>query len=60
MAGYVSGNESLKVATLDVPLDEASLNAHLGLAYAPDPDLLIRTGRRVPHQQLHVVAACVY
>ena len=25
-------------------LDEASLNAHLGLAYAPDPDLLIRTG----------------
>lgn len=44
MAGYVSGNESLKVATLDVPLDEASLNAHLGLAYAPDPDLLIRTG----------------
>lgn len=25
-------------------LDEASLNVHLGLAYAPDPDLLIRTG----------------
>ena len=25
-------------------LSEASLNAHLGLAYAPDPDLLIRTG----------------
>lgn len=25
-------------------LDEARLNAHLGLAYAPDPDLLIRTG----------------
>ena len=25
-------------------LDEASITAHLGLAYAPDPDLLIRTG----------------
>lgn len=25
-------------------MDEASLAAHLGLAYAPDPDLLIRTG----------------
>lgn len=25
-------------------LDEASLSAHLSLAYAPDPDLLIRTG----------------
>jgi undecaprenyl diphosphate synthase len=25
-------------------LDEAKLGAHLGLAYAPDPDLLIRTG----------------
>ena len=25
-------------------MDEASLGAHLGLAYAPDPDLLIRTG----------------
>jgi undecaprenyl diphosphate synthase len=25
-------------------LDEASLSAHLGLSYAPDPDLLIRTG----------------
>ena len=25
-------------------LDEFSLNAHLGLSYAPDPDLLIRTG----------------
>lgn len=25
-------------------LDEASLTEHLGLAYAPDPDLLIRTG----------------
>ncbi len=25
-------------------LCEASLNAHLGLSYAPDPDLLIRTG----------------
>ena len=25
-------------------LDEAGMNAHLGLAYAPDPDLLIRTG----------------
>ena len=25
-------------------LDEAALNAHLGLSYAPDPDLLIRTG----------------
>ena len=25
-------------------LDEVSLNAHLGLSYAPDPDLLIRTG----------------
>lgn len=25
-------------------LDEAGLNSHLGLAYAPDPDLLIRTG----------------
>lgn len=25
-------------------LDETSLNAHLGLSYAPDPDLLIRTG----------------
>ena len=25
-------------------LDEANLNAHFGLAYAPDPDLLIRTG----------------
>jgi len=25
-------------------LDEASLGAHLGLSYAPDPDLLIRTG----------------
>ena len=42
MAGYVSGNEPLKVATLDVPLDEASLNARLRLAYAPDPDLLVR------------------
>ncbi len=25
-------------------LDEAALGAHLGLSYAPDPDLLIRTG----------------
>lgn len=25
-------------------LDEAALSAHLGLSYAPDPDLLIRTG----------------
>ena len=25
-------------------MDEDCLNAHLGLAYAPDPDLLIRTG----------------
>ena len=25
-------------------LDDASLNAHLGLAYAPDPDLVARTG----------------
>ncbi len=25
-------------------LNEAALNAHLGTAYAPDPDLLIRTG----------------
>ena len=25
-------------------MDEDSLNAHFGLAYAPDPDLLIRTG----------------
>jgi undecaprenyl diphosphate synthase len=25
-------------------MDESSLNAHLGLSYAPDPDLLIRTG----------------
>ena len=25
-------------------LDDANLNAHLGLAYAPDPDLLGRTG----------------
>ena len=25
-------------------LDESSIGAHLGLSYAPDPDLLIRTG----------------
>ncbi len=25
-------------------LDEAALSAHLGMSYAPDPDLLIRTG----------------
>ncbi|MEI8030820.1 MAG: polyprenyl diphosphate synthase [Comamonadaceae bacterium] len=25
-------------------MDDASLTAHLGMAYAPDPDLLIRTG----------------
>jgi undecaprenyl diphosphate synthase len=25
-------------------MDDASLGAHLGMAYAPDPDLLIRTG----------------
>jgi len=39
---------------------EDDLQPYFSMSDAPEPDVFIRTGGRAAHQQLHVVAACVY